>query len=98
MHTITIQQNDTGTFDVLINGFSYRIHRNLTAEKATGRASDIKAEFAAMKQRATIKNLALAGRASPPQSLRRRPHPQRGGAAHQGGWRPTPATQAPTAA
>lgn len=58
MHTITIQQNGTGTFDVLINDFSYRIHRNLTAEKAAERASDIKAEFAAMKQRATIENLA----------------------------------------
>ena len=57
MHTITIQQNGAGKFDVLINGFSYRIHRNLTAEKATERESDIKAEFVAMKQRATIENL-----------------------------------------
>ena len=58
MHTITIQQNGAGKFDVLINGFGYRIRRNLTAEKAAERASDIKAEFVAMKQRATIENLA----------------------------------------
>ena len=54
MHTITIQQNGAGKFDAPINGFGYRIHRNRTAEKATERVSDIKAEFVAMEQRATI--------------------------------------------
>ncbi len=58
MHTITIQKNGAGKFDVLINGFGYRIHRNLTAERAAERASEIKVDFVAMKQRATIENLA----------------------------------------
>ena len=57
MHTITIQQNGAGKFDVLINGFSYRIHRNLTAEKAAEQVSDIKAELMSMNQRVTIENL-----------------------------------------
>lgn len=54
MHIITIKQNDAGKFDVLINGFSYRIHRNLGSGEAAERASEIKGEFVAMKQRAII--------------------------------------------
>lgn len=54
VHTIAIKQNDASKFDVLINGFSYRVHRNLDSETAADRACEIKAEFLAMKQRAVI--------------------------------------------
>lgn len=57
MHIITVKQNDAGKFDVLINGVSYRIHRNLGADIAAERASEIKNEFMAMKQRAVIETL-----------------------------------------
>lgn len=57
MHIITIKQNDAGKLDVLINSFSYRIHRNMTEEQAAERAADIKAEFRAMKQRAVIETV-----------------------------------------
>lgn len=51
MHTITIQPNDAGTFDVLINGFSYRIHRNLSEESARIRAAEIAQSFRDQGQR-----------------------------------------------
>lgn len=54
MHTITLKQNDTGTYDVLINGFSYRIHRYMNKDKAMKRAVEIKNEFTALKQRSVI--------------------------------------------
>ena len=54
MHVITIKQNAAGLFDVLVNGFSYRIHRNMVEQAARERAADIKAEFQKMKQRAVI--------------------------------------------
>ena len=54
MHTITIRPNDAGTFDVLINGFSYRIHRNLSEESARIRAAEIAASFRAQGGRARI--------------------------------------------
>lgn len=54
MHAIEIKENETGLFDVLVNGFSYRIHRNMTKEKAAECAQEIKDKFRAMKQRARI--------------------------------------------
>ncbi len=54
MHTVTIKQNDTGAFDVLLNGHSYKIHRNLSAEKAREVAADAAAQFKAMRQRCVV--------------------------------------------
>ncbi|MGK9452503.1 hypothetical protein ACSSZE_14795 [Acidithiobacillus caldus] len=58
MHIIEIKQNDVGNFDVLINDFSFRIHRNLTIEKAKKRALEIKSELVKLGERAIIKNAA----------------------------------------
>jgi len=58
MHTITIRENEVGKFDVLLNGFSYRIHRNMNDDEALKRAIEIKNEFAALKQRSIIERCA----------------------------------------
>ena len=34
MHIITIEKGVSGRFNVLLNGHSYRIHRNLPKERA----------------------------------------------------------------
>ncbi len=49
MHTITIRRNDAGKFDVLLNDFSYRIHRDMNDDEALKRAIEIKNEFAGMR-------------------------------------------------
>ena len=51
---IEIKTNDFGQFDVLINGVSYKIHRNLSADDANKRAAEIKAEFTKMHQKSGI--------------------------------------------
>lgn len=58
MHTIAIGKNDAGKFDVLLNGFSYRIHRDMNDDVALKRAIEIKNEFAALKQRSIIERCA----------------------------------------
>lgn len=58
MYTITIMKNEAGKFDVLIDGFSYRIHRDMDEDEALKRAIKIKNEFAALKQRLIIKGCA----------------------------------------
>lgn len=57
MHTITIRKNDAGKFDVLLNGFRYRIHRDMNDDEALKRAIEIKNEFAALKQRSIIETM-----------------------------------------
>lgn len=54
MNTITIIANEVGTFDVLMNGFSYRIHRGLSEEGARIRAAEIAESFRSQGQRARI--------------------------------------------
>lgn len=54
MHKITIIANDAGTYDVLMNGFSYRIHRNLSEEGAQVRAAEIILSFREQGQRARM--------------------------------------------
>lgn len=54
MNTITVRKNDVGKFDVLINDFSYRVHRNLNEDDALKRAIELKNEFAKLKQRSII--------------------------------------------
>ena len=54
MHIIEIKENEFGTFDVLLNGCSYRVDRGLSREKAIERAQDAKAHFIQMGHRARI--------------------------------------------
>lgn len=54
-HEITVRPVSTNTFDVLINGHSYRIHRGLDEQQARQRAHEIRSEFRRIGQRAYIK-------------------------------------------
>lgn len=54
MHIITITQNSAGLFDVLLNGVSYRIHRNLSERDARIRAADVMRSFQQQGHRAVI--------------------------------------------
>ena len=58
MHHITIRPNEIGTFDVLINAVSYKIHRGLSEDEASRRAIEIKAAFRAQGNRASIERIA----------------------------------------
>lgn len=55
MHIITIEKGVSGRFNVLLNGHSYRIHRNLPEERALEVAEDARRQFSAMKQRSVVK-------------------------------------------
>ena len=68
MHAITIRKNDAGKFDVLLNGFSYRIHRDMNDDEALKRAIEIKNEFAALKQRSIIERCASSTATSAPRA------------------------------
>ena len=57
MHIITIKEHDTGLFDVLLNGHSYRIHRGLSESAAIERADLMKEQFRTMRQRAVIERV-----------------------------------------
>ena len=57
MHAITIQKGNAGRFNVLLNGFSYRIHRNLTEEQAIKVASEAQHEFKKLRQRSVIERV-----------------------------------------
>lgn len=54
MHIITIEKASAGHFNVLLNGYSYRIHRNLPEDRAVEVAEDARRQFRAMKQRSVI--------------------------------------------
>ena len=54
MHIITIEKGASGCFNVLLNGHSYRIHRNLSEDQAVEVAEDAHRQFCAMKQRSVI--------------------------------------------
>ena len=54
MHIITIQQTHCGSFNVLLNGHSYRIHRNLSKRRAEEIAAEAQSQFRAMRQRSRI--------------------------------------------
>lgn len=54
MHTITIKETVSGLFDVLTNGFSYRIHRAMDEQAAKKRAKELKDEFRKIGQKAVI--------------------------------------------
>lgn len=53
-HVIEIKPNGRGTYDVLMNAVSYRIHRNLSAADAEVRALDIQRSLRAIGERAAI--------------------------------------------
>ena len=55
MHIITIEKSSDGCFNVLPNGHSYRIHRNLPENRAAEVAEDARRQFCAMKQRSVVK-------------------------------------------
>ena len=55
MHTIEIRQVANHVFDVLINDFSYRIHRSFAFNSAVRRANEIKKAFSKMGERSIIK-------------------------------------------
>jgi len=55
MHIIEICQTITDTFDVLINGNSYRVHRGFNFDQAMRRANEIKQTFAKMGERSITK-------------------------------------------
>lgn len=55
MHIITIEKAAAGRFNVLLNGHSYRIHRNLPENRAIEVAEDARQQFSAMKQRSVVK-------------------------------------------
>jgi len=57
MHIITIQEGDAGRFNVLLNGFSYRIHRNLTETRAVEVADEACRQFRTMRQRSVIERV-----------------------------------------
>jgi sugar/nucleoside kinase (ribokinase family) len=54
MHTIEIKEVSEGVFDVFMNGFSYAIHRGLSADDAAKRAAAIKVSFERQGERARI--------------------------------------------
>jgi len=55
MHDITFKRRDNGEIDVLINGFSYRIHRGMASESAANqRADEIKREFCKIGEHARV--------------------------------------------
>ena len=54
MHTITIKETVSGLYDVLTNGFSYRIHRAMDEQAAKKRAKELKDEFRKIGQKAVV--------------------------------------------
>lgn len=57
MHIITIKKGDAGFFNVLLNGFSYRIHRNLTEARAVEVADEAHRQFRTLRQRSVIERV-----------------------------------------
>ena len=57
MHIITIEKGAAGKFNVLLNGHSYRIHRNLPENRAAEVAEDARQQFSAMKQRSVVRQV-----------------------------------------
>lgn len=57
MHIITIEKGAAGKFNVLLNGHSYRIHRNLSENRVVEVAEDARRQFCAMKQRSVIERV-----------------------------------------
>lgn len=57
MHQIIIIENGSGSFNILLNGFSYRVYRNLNEYEAIKLASEIQQSFGKLHQKSCIENL-----------------------------------------